>query len=81
MDFARFWIKQTALRLRSNPSLSTLTPNSLILIGGANTRTINSERPEFLASVDKYDIKLDKWTPLPDLNEARKSHSSCNMAA
>ena len=32
-----------------------------------------------MASADKYDIKHDKWTPLPDLNVARKSHSSCNM--
>ena len=29
--------------------------------------------------MDKYDIVKDRWTTLPDLNEARKSHSSCNM--
>ena len=43
----------------------------IFLSGGCN------DDQEFISTVERYDSSIDTWEPLPDLNEARESHTSC----
>ena len=56
---------------RGYASLAPMPARFIFLSGGCN------DDDELISTVERYDPSTDTWEPLPDLNEARDSHSSC----
>ena len=57
-----------------NRSLHSLTGSTdyLVATGGGKSE-------EIMKTAEEYDPKTCKWTQLPDMNKARKSHGSCSL--